>query len=152
MPITAALLDEGDLIDAGFSKLTEVRAHLVRRANAAGAGILRHGILHGLEVLPDVRAPRLVLTENVMMAERVAEELEAVEAAAPRFVAIAMHGKSCHHADVRIHRMADRHTLFPEDTIVVVHPLLGFSGINKGKRQRADAKPRSELDCLAVRA
>ncbi len=129
-----------------------MRAHLVRRADAARAGVLRHGILHRLEILPDVGAAGLVLAEDIVVAERVAEELEAVQAAPARFVAVMVHGKSGHHADVGVHRMADRHALLAEDAVVIVHPLLGLLRIDEGKGERADAEPRRQLDGLAVGA
>ena len=46
--------------------------------------------------------------------------------------------------------MANRNTLGLYDPIVIVHPLLGFGGIDKGESQSPDAELRRKLDRLAV--
>jgi hypothetical protein len=85
VPVLAALLDEDRLVHAGILEDAEHLAELRRRADAAGAGAERLGpdlIAHGLVAIPDVRAPRRVLAEHVMMRQRELEEPEAVVATA----------------------------------------------------------------------
>src|SRR5579862_6222917 len=114
-------------------------AQLLRRPDAAfasGAWSIRTGGLFGFfESPPDVGPPRRVFAETVVMAERITEEAKTIQAAAAGFGQVAMHGETRHHADVGIHGMADRHAFFLEDTIVVVHPLLGLRGIDECERQ-----------------
>src|SRR5438552_1093272 len=110
-------------------------AQLFWRADAAFATRARciraRCIFRLFECFPDVGSPRRVLAETIMMAERVAEEAEAIEAAAARFGLVTVHRKTRHHADIGIHRMADRRALLFEDAIVVVDPLLGLRRIDK---------------------
>src|SRR6185436_8007200 len=84
--VVAALLDEDRLIDADPLERLEVRAHLVGIADAAG----RHHRerRRALELLPDARARGDVRTRDVEVRERIAEELEALEALADRRLAV----------------------------------------------------------------
>src|SRR5690606_7495170 len=106
-----------------------------------------------LELLPEVGAAGLVLAEPVQAAERKAEELEAFEAAAHRGLAVAMAREARHHADVRVHGVADRHALLAlDDRVVLVHPGPRLGRIDERERQRADTEARGHLDGLALRA
>src|SRR5207244_4858545 len=77
--VVPALLDEDRLVDAGFLEDAQVVAHLLGRANGRAAA--RHRNLVAAEGLPDARPPRHVAAEEVVVAERVAEELEPLEPA-----------------------------------------------------------------------
>src|SRR6185295_2619993 len=78
--VAPALLDEGDLIDAGVMETAQMLAQELRRADAAfAAGARRIGTRRSarlFERTPDVGAARCVLAETVVMAQRVAEEAE----------------------------------------------------------------------------
>src|SRR5438094_7727501 len=153
--ILAALLDEDRLVDASILEGAERPAQLVRRADAVGASAEHLGadlIAHGLERRPDVRAPGFVLAEDVVVSESELEETEAIGAPAPGFLCIAMAREACDHGDVRVHRVADGHTLALEGLVVVVDPGLGFGGIDKRESQRADAELRGQVDGLAIGA
>ncbi len=45
VPVVAALLHEDDLIDAGILVAAKMRAHLIRRADAAVPGVTRQRVL-----------------------------------------------------------------------------------------------------------
>ena len=93
-----------------------------------------------------------MLAEDIVMREAVAEEAEAVLAAAARFHLVGMHREAGDHGDVGIDRVADRHAFLLEDAVVVVDPLPGLARIDEGEGQRADAAARRQLDGLAVGA
>src|SRR5712671_138986 len=132
--------------------MPQMRAQLVRRADAMiGAGRWQR-MARFLEISPDVGAAGLVLAEDVVMGEAIAEETQAVLAAAARFHLVGMHGEAGHHRHVGIDRMPDRHAFLPEDAIVVVDPLPRLAWIDECKRQRTDAAARGHLDGLTVGA
>ena len=132
--------------------MPQMGSQLIRRADAMiGAG-RRQRVAGLFEIGPDVGTARLVLAENVMMREPVAEEAQPVLAAAARFLLIRMHREAGHHRDVGIDGMADRHAFLLEDAVIVVNPLLRLARIDEGKGQRADAAARRHLDGLAVGA
>ena len=103
VPVHARLLDEGDLIDAALLELPQMAAQVFRRADAAPGGGQRRRVIghffldlrhpHPIELLPEIGPARLVLTETIEAAERIAEELEAEQAA--------LHGKFPGHDDRR---------------------------------------------------
>ena len=82
-----------------------------------------------LELLPDVRHARAVVAEDVVVRERVAEEVRAVDAALDRrrLVGVAHHRQ--HDGEVRVDREAARHALLGRDQrVVLVDPLPASSG------------------------
>ena len=96
---------------------------------------------------------RLVMAVDVVVAERIAEELEALGAAPPRLVAILVAREAGHHGDVGVHRVADRHALVAlDDLVVFVRPLAGLGRIDEGEGERADAGARRGMDGLALGA
>ena len=132
--------------------MPQMGSQLVRRADAViGAG-RRQRVAGFFEIGPDVGAARLVLAENVVMRQPVAEEAQPVLAAAARFLLVRMHREAGDHGDVGVDGMADRHAFLLEDAVVVVDPLLRLARIDEGKGQRADAAARRHLDGLAVGA
>src|SRR5258706_10474489 len=151
--VASALLDERDLVDAHLVELAQVLAQLVGRADAVfAAADRRHRFLGLLERFPDVGSPGRVDAEAVMMSQRIGEEAETITAATARLFLVAVHREARDHRDIGVHRVPDRHALFLEDAVIVVDPVFGFAGIDKGEGERADAEPRRELDRLAVRA
>src|SRR5438105_302864 len=152
MLVATALLHEHGLVDAGLLKLPQMRSELVRRADAViGAG-RRQRMPRLLEIGPDVGTSRSVFAEDVVMRQAVAEEAQAVFAAAARFRLIRMQGKAGHHGDVGIDGVADRHAFLLEDAVIVIDPLPRLAGIDERKGQRADAVTRRHLDGLAAGA
>src|SRR5947209_17246943 len=108
-----------------------MRAQLVRRANAVVGAGRRQRMPRFFEIGPDIGAARLVLAENVMMREAVAEEPQAVLAAAARFRLVGVEREAGHHRDVWIDGMADRHAFLLEDAVVVIDPLAGLARIDE---------------------
>ena len=140
VPVAAALLDEHGLVDADFLEMPQMRAQLIRRADAViGAG-RRQRMARLLEIGPDVGAARLVLAEDVVVRQAVAEEAQAVLAAAARLHLVRVHGEAGHHRDVGIDRVPDRHALLLEDAVVVVDPLPRLARVDEREGQRADAE------------
>src|ERR1700688_2645374 len=131
--VFTALLDKGDLIEARILEALEMRAELVGRANPTRGAGLGQRDPHLLISRPDIGATRLVLAENIVMRQRITEELESIFAAALRFPGIRMHRETCHHRDIGIDRVADRHALSLDDPIVIVDPLFGLCWIDKGE-------------------
>src|SRR4029453_16599634 len=143
MLVAPALLDEHDLVDAGLLVGGEMLGELGRGADAAALADRWQLVPGRLEALPDVGDARLVMAVDVVVPERVAEELEALGAAATGFVANLVTGEAGHHGDVGIDRMADRPALGAlDDLVVLVRPLAGLGGIDEGEGERADARPR----------
>jgi len=79
VPVLAALLDEGDLIDTRILEALE----LLGRADPARSGGLRQRGPSPFISRPDIGTAVLVLAENIVMRQRVAEELESILAARP---------------------------------------------------------------------
>ena len=161
--VHSRLLDERDLIDTGRFELAHVVAQIVGGADAPLSArqrvdhVVRSiGRLHFLQLLelrPQVGAPRLVFSETVQTAQRIAEELKAREAAADGSFAVVVAGETGHHADVRIHRPADWHTLITlDDGVVLIDPGLCLQRIDKGERQRANAQARGHANSVALGA
>src|ERR1700739_842506 len=96
--IGAALLDEHDLVDAGFLVTRQMRPQLLGGADAATPGIIRQLVLDLQKALPEVRAPGAMFAKQRVIAERVAKEAEPVEPAADRFGLFLVTG---HTGDVR---------------------------------------------------
>ena len=80
--VGAALLDEHDLVDAGFLVARQMRAQLIRGADAAAPGIVGQLVLDLQEALPEIGAARPVLAKQRVITERVAKEAQPVEPAA----------------------------------------------------------------------
>src|SRR5215831_16628127 len=118
---------------------------------ACGPGLRKRGP-YLFVCRPEIGATRRVLPENIMMRQRIAEELESILAAPLCFLGVWMHREARHHGDIGVDRMTDRNTVGLYDPIIVVHPLLGLGRIDKRKSQGADAELRGELDGLAVGA
>src|SRR5260370_18849923 len=114
------------------------------RADGAGSAFRhRREMPRALVVRPDGGAPGQVLAEDIMVAERVAEEAEPVEPAAARLLGIRMAGEAAYHRDVGIDAVADRDArLGLDDVVIFAHPFDGFGGIDEREGERADAPPR----------
>src|SRR6202041_3883470 len=103
--IAPGLLQEDHLVDAAVLESFEMRPHVVGRADARGSGAdLFERIDHRrgtIAALLDIMAPKFGAAGNAILrdqrVERVAEELKTLVAAADRFGAIAMDGKTRHH-------------------------------------------------------
>src|SRR5437870_5235507 len=105
--VGSALLDEHDLVDAGFLVAGQMRAQLVGGADAAAPGIVRQLVLHLQKALPEIGSPGPVLAKERVIAERVAKEAEPVEPAADRFGFLLMTGHAGDDRNIRIDVMAD---------------------------------------------
>src|SRR5260370_12350672 len=126
---------------------------LSRRADgASSAAGNREQVPSPLVVRPDVGAPGQVLAEDIMMAERVAEEPESIEPPAARLLGIRMAGEAAYHRDVGVDAVADRDArLGLDDLVIFAHPFDGFGGIDEREGERADAVARRLVDRLAAR-
>ena len=109
--LSPALLDEDHLIDARLLEAAQVLAQLVGRADAAASAGVGQQRRAPSRSGPDVGAPGLVGPEDVVVAEPVAEEAEAVLAAPARLRLVLVAGEARHHGDVGVDRVADRHAL-----------------------------------------
>jgi len=101
---------------------------------------------------PNIGPARLVLAEDLMMGERIAEELEPILATALCFGLIRMHRKACHHRDIGVDGMTDRHAFGLDDMVIIIDPLLRLGRIHEDESQGTDPQPRRESDGLAVGA
>jgi hypothetical protein len=93
VPVLAALLDEDGLVDAVVLEGAQGGAQLLRGADAAGAAAQHLQVelgAHREELVPDVRAPRPMLAEDVVVAEGELEEAEALGTATARLLAVRM--------------------------------------------------------------
>src|SRR5580704_14434892 len=86
--VAAALLNEHHLVDARLLVALQMLGELGRRADAAPLPDGRQLVLGRLEALPHVGDARLMMAIDIVVAERIAEELEALGAPASRLVAI----------------------------------------------------------------
>src|SRR4029079_1854366 len=68
--VSAALLQEHHLVDAGLLKAPHVAGNLIWRADATSAGRHRQEVAGLLVIRPDARAAGDVLAEDVVVAER----------------------------------------------------------------------------------
>src|SRR5450631_3025000 len=101
-----------------------MRAELGGRANPSGSARLRERRAGPFISSPDIGTPWFVLTEYIVVRQRITEELETVLAAPLRFFSIGMHGEAGHHSDIGIDRMTNRHAFGLDDVIVIIDPLL----------------------------
>jgi hypothetical protein len=123
---------------------------VVRRDDLAREALLR---AVALELLPDVRPPRHVLAEHVVVRERVAEEVGAVDPALDRGGLVLVQHHREHDREVRVQVEPRRHALVRVDQrVVVVHPLLRGLRLDEREGQRADAAPGGEQDRLSPAA
>ena len=151
--VLAALLDEDHLVHARVRELLQMLAHLVRRADAAALADIVHVPARLLEAFPDPRHAGLVLAEDVIVAERIAEIAEAVRAAPLRLLRVVMDREAGTHGDIGVDRVADGHAfLGPDDGVVFLDPLPGHIRVDEGEGERADAGPRRGVDRLHARA
>ena len=105
------------------------------------------------ELLVDVRAAGTVVAEDVVVRQRVAEEVRAVDAALDglRLVGGAHHRQHARH--LRVDREAARHAaLAVDDRVVLVDPRLRLLGLDEREAQCADALLGRQADRLAPRA
>src|SRR5690606_16302904 len=116
---SAALLDEDHLIDPGVLERPQVGGQVAGRADTAASADLRQICARYLKAVPDIGSTRSVITVDVVMSERVAEELEAFGAAPLRFGGVRMAGEAGHHGDVGVDAVADRHALLGLDDAVI---------------------------------
>src|SRR6516225_2533304 len=96
---------------------------------ACGPGLRKRGP-YLFVCRPDIGATRRVLAENIMMRQRIAEELESILAPPFCFLGVWMHGEARHHGDIGVNRMTDRDALRFDDPIVIIDPLLGLGRID----------------------
>ena len=169
--VLAGLAAEDHLVDATFLVAPEVVTDLVGRADGAAqteeAALLHdlgaepvavaRGGLHRLRHVPTVAAlhavlgprvggARVMTTEHVIVRERVAEEVRALQSSAQRLLLVVMAHERGHAGDVGVHRITDRDTLGSERVVVVGHPVTRFLGINERERERTDPLLRREVD------
>jgi hypothetical protein len=168
--VLPGLRHEDHLVDARLLVTAQVLADLVRRPDGAAQAAdsvlnqlraealgVRGGGAYGLRVVAVLRAPPLVLgpdvggagvvsAEDVVVRERVAEEVRALEPAPQRllFVRVAHEGRDA--GDVRVDGVADRHAVALERGVVVRDPVARVLRIDEGERQRADALLRGQQD------
>jgi hypothetical protein len=172
--VAARLGDEDHLVDAGGTVALEELAHLPRgpdrtaeRAQPALEQPQPQGRVPGAddltgeaaasavpaELVPDAGQRRAVLAEDVVVGERVAEEVGAVDAPLDgrHLVPVAHEGQD--HGDVGVDREARGHAVVGgEDRVVVVHPAARLLGLDEGERERADATAGGEQDGVAAAA
>src|SRR5262245_46359198 len=108
MLVLTALLNEDDLIDPGLSKLVEMCGDLGRCPDTTPPPHFGQSVAGLLETLPEVRLSGCMLTEDVVMAKRIAKVPEAIAATPLGLLSIMMHGKTRHHGNVGVDRMTDR--------------------------------------------
>src|SRR3954454_984503 len=91
-----------------------------------------------LEPLPHVRLAGNAFAIDVVMAECVAEELEAVLSAPDCLRLVMMHGETGRHRDIGVHRMADWHAFIGlDDRVVFAGPFRRLGWIDEGEGERA---------------
>ena len=90
-----------------------------------------------LQILgPDIGRAGPVLAEDVVVAERVAEEVASLQAAVERHLLVAVTHHLGHAGDVGVHDQPDRNTTLSQGPLVVGHPFLRLLGIDEGEQQR----------------
>jgi hypothetical protein len=87
-----------------------------------------------------------MLTEDVVVGERVAEEVRTFEATGDGLVLGRGAHERGHARHVRVHGAADRDAFVLERRVVVVHPVLRLFGVDEGERERADPLLRRQVD------
>ena len=93
-----------------------------------------------------------MVAEHVVVRQRVAEEVAALEPASDGFALVVM---THHRGDTRhlgVDGVADGHTALGKRSLVVTHPVHRFLGVDERERQRADAVLGREQDRVATRA
>jgi hypothetical protein len=114
----------------------EVVAQLRRGADAAAPGIVGQLVLHFQKAVPQIGDAGLVLAEQRIIAERVAEEAKAVETAADRLVLVAVARHAADQCDVRVDSVADRHALVGlDDRVIFLDPVRRLLGLKEGESQ-----------------
>src|SRR6202020_3257167 len=89
----------------------------------------------------------------VVVTERVAEEVRAVDAAVDRGRLVRVQHHRQHDRDIRVDRQATRHALLGGDQVVVLgYPVRGVLRLGEGERQRPDAAARGQVDRLPAAA
>ena len=101
-------------------------------------------------LVPDVGHAGLVLAEHVVVAERVAEEVRAFDAALDRLVLVVVHHHRRHARDLRVDGLAHGDTVLGERRLVVVDPVGGLFGVDERERERSDALLGGQEDRLAA--
>src|SRR6516165_10370655 len=130
--ISAALLDEHDLVDAGLLIARQMRTRLAGGADAAAPGIVRQLVLDLQKALPEIGAARPVLAKQRVIAERVAKEAKPVEPATDRFALVRVTGHAGDDRNVRIDAMADRQAFVRFDgAVIFLNPLCRLVGVEK---------------------
>src|SRR5690606_30083204 len=84
VPVLAGLLDEDHLIHPGIRIALAVLVDLFGRSHAAASGVLDEVLPRLLEPFPEARVTGFVDAEDAVIAEGIAEEAEAVDAARHR--------------------------------------------------------------------
>ena len=125
------------------SLLAERRLHLGRIALIAAP----------LQILgPDIGRTGPVLAEDVVVPERVAEEVASLQAAVECHLLVGVTHHLGHAGDVGVHGEPDGNTALGQGPLVVGHPFLRLLGIDEGERQRADALLGRQQDGVAAGA
>ena len=101
---------------------------------------------------PHVGDTGLVSPEHVVVRERVPEEVRPLEATLQGFVLVGMTHERRDAREVRVHRVADGHTLPLERPVVVADPVAGIFGIDEREAECTDPLLRCEVDRLAPAA
>src|SRR5438105_15108382 len=126
----------------GLLIAAQMLAQLRGSADAATSGVFRQLVLDLQKTLPEVGPSRPVLAKHRVIAERVAKEPEAVEAAADRFGFVRMAGHTGDDRKVGIYGVADRYAVRRfDDAIIFLDPPRGLLGFEKSAGQRAEAGP-----------
>ena len=98
------------------------------------AALMRERITHGQIALPDVAVSWLVLAKSIVVGQGELEEAKAIQTPRPCLCFIFVAGKARHHGDIGINSVPNRGTFALQDGVVIIDPLLGLSGVDKGKR------------------
>jgi hypothetical protein len=94
----------------------------------------------------------MVPPEDVVMRERVPEEVGALEPALHGLVLVGVAHERRDAREVRVHRVADGHAFTLERPVVVAHPVTGVLGIDERERERADPLLCGQMDRVAAAA
>jgi hypothetical protein len=123
---------------------------LVGGDDAAGEADL---VTPGQELLVDVRAAGPVIAEDVVVGERVAEEVGAVDPALDRLGLVSGAHHRQHDGDARVDREPERDAAVRgDDRAILGDPFGRLLGLDEREAQGADALLRGEADGLAPRA
>ena len=172
VPVAPGLQHEDDLVDAGLLVAAEVLADLVRGADGApqpgrvtGGHLGAQRLLldrpgHGLRVEALRRSPLLVLAphvghagpvlaEDVEVAEGVAEEVGALDAAADGLVLVVVQHHRAHAGHLRVDATSPPARTLGQRALVLADPAAGLLGVDEGEGERADALLGREEDGVA---